>query len=142
MVSSNHALSRRKQVGVQIPSRLMMMSFALRTPGWRSPCCSPSFPPRSHAATWTCLLRMASGLRSAPTSMRCPTGTSGKCTRCPAAWPMATLAWPMPPRPGVATRNRAPRRFWAEAAGCGKLLSHPFLSTHLGSGMSRRARQQ
>ncbi|XP_060140160.1 protein phosphatase 1 regulatory inhibitor subunit 16B isoform X2 [Globicephala melas] len=85
-----------------------------RTPGWRSPCCSPSFLPRSHEVKWTCLLRMASGLRSAPTSMRCPTGTSGKCMRCrTTTWPMATLAWPMPPRPGVATRNRAPRRFWS-----------------------------
>ncbi|XP_026934113.1 protein phosphatase 1 regulatory inhibitor subunit 16B isoform X2 [Sagmatias obliquidens] len=85
-----------------------------RTPGWRSPCCSPSFLPRSHEVKWTCLLRTASGLRSAPTSMRCPTGTSGKCMRCrTTTWPMATLAWPMPPRPGVATRNRAPRRFWS-----------------------------
>ncbi|XP_074203371.1 protein phosphatase 1 regulatory inhibitor subunit 16B isoform X2 [Camelus bactrianus] len=85
-----------------------------QTPGWRSPCCSPSFLPRSPEVKWTCLLRMASGLRSAPTSMHCPTGTSGKCTRCPTTtWPTAALAWPMPPRPGVATRNRAPRRFWS-----------------------------
>ncbi|XP_014702684.1 protein phosphatase 1 regulatory inhibitor subunit 16B isoform X2 [Equus asinus] len=83
-------------------------------PGWRSPYCSLSFLPRSHEVKWTCLLRMASGLRSAPTSMHCPTETSGKCMRCPiTTWPMAALAWPMPPRPGVATRNRAPRRFWS-----------------------------
>nr|XP_055163560.1 protein phosphatase 1 regulatory inhibitor subunit 16B isoform X2 [Nyctereutes procyonoides] len=85
-----------------------------QTPGWRSPCCSLSFPPRSHEVKWMGLLRTASGLRSAPTSMRCPTGTSGRCTRClTTTWPMAAPAWPMPPLPGVATRNRAPRRFWS-----------------------------
>ncbi|KAM9589538.1 protein phosphatase 1 regulatory inhibitor subunit 16B isoform 2-T5 [Trichechus inunguis] len=84
------------------------------TPGWRSLCCSPNFLPRSHGVNWTCLLRMASGLRSAPTSMHCPTGMSGRYMRCPTTvWPMATLAWLMPPHLGAATRSRAPRRFWS-----------------------------
>ncbi|XP_004867829.1 protein phosphatase 1 regulatory inhibitor subunit 16B isoform X2 [Heterocephalus glaber] len=85
-----------------------------QTPGWRSPCCSQSFLPRSHGVNWMGPLRMASGLRSAPTSMHCPTGMSGRCTRClTTAWPTAALAWLRPPSPGAASRSRAPKRCWS-----------------------------
>ncbi|XP_005392586.1 PREDICTED: protein phosphatase 1 regulatory inhibitor subunit 16B isoform X2 [Chinchilla lanigera] len=85
-----------------------------QTPDWRSPCCSQSFLPRSRGVNWMGPLRTASGLRSVPTSMHCPMGMSGRCTRClTTAWPTAALSWLTPPRRGVASRSRAPKRFWS-----------------------------
>ncbi|XP_029392018.1 protein phosphatase 1 regulatory inhibitor subunit 16B isoform X2 [Mus pahari] len=85
-----------------------------RTPGWRSPCCSPNSLPRSHGENWMGLWRMASGLLSALTSMRWPMGTYGRCTRClTTAWPTATPAWLMSPHPGAASKSRAPKRSWS-----------------------------